>query len=562
MSQDEKFDGYDHPSLPSVDLDFSCKNNNSGTKPEAIVDVWSHDKCSWIRMPITKVETRVNKDGPADLSTTSRVDMPVTWGKTRDGEGKVPIYDYVGVSESQSDNVFDLGRVYYWNEYTERYSIEHFGYIASIGPSGENGVFRFYIYDTADLMKNIPVTKPYDQPNAQTVVNFVVNDVDYGIDNNSPIPVRSYTTTAPLEGIENTGLLESFDSGVSGWVDENVPIVKGTDIDTFNLIGDAASIAAPLIGSQMAFNAIDDNKEWLDDQLALGGKKHFTRNKHSLVDVMDWLTDEVGGAWHFQPTDTGVVLVLNNGCTQDFKIARNSYYDGQFDPDEYQYISGTNSEPVDILNNSSIEDLKPINYLELNGETADSFLGSDRIDVGPLEDVTNVDRTILGGPLGAPKGQTNKYPHIVVEYPPLLRRTNGRRLGPKPIESGKTTLAEASEQAEKEFLKAHEDNTDGSIEIRALPSIRPYDYISAVPVCNDTFDADMNPIQYEVNSVTHKVSAETDYTTMLGVSLAIDEDKINITEQFLDVESDTSASGNSEKLNEEYASTDVCEPPK
>jgi len=549
MAADEQFDGFSHETLPSVDLDFSCKNSNESTQPEVIVDVWNHERCKWVRMPTTKVETRVNKDGPADVSRTSRVDVPVTWGRSENNDGKAQLYEYVGVSEGQESSVFDLGRVYFWNQYNEQYSIQQFGYIASIGPSGDDGVFRFYVYDTADLMKNIAVTKQYDEPDAAQVARFVINDNTYGINENSPIPVRTFQTTAPFENIEITGAVSSFDEGVEGWASENIPFVETNN--------DQGGITGALT------DATDSLFEGIDDALGTGGKKHFTRNKHTLVDVMNWLTDKIGGAWYFRPTDTGVILTINNAGTDDFKIARNSYYDGQFNPNNFEYVKGFNAERVNILNNSSLEDLKPINYLELNGESADSFLGSGTVDIGPFEDITNIDRNILSGPLGAPRGHTDKYPHIEVRYPPLLERVNGRKIGPKPIESGKTTLEEAKKAAEKKFLQKHEDNTDGSIEIRALPTIKPYDYIAAVPVCNDTFNANMNPIQYEVNSVVHKVSGNTDYTTVLGVSLSIDESQLEITDTYLSVEGDTSTEGGSGNGNiiEQFRDDDVCDPP-
>lgn len=501
MARDEQFDGFNHPTLPSVDLDFSCKSSTSSTQPEAVVDIKNDGQ--WVRLPITKVETRVNKDGAADLTYTSRIDVPVTWGKTPDAAEKIPIYEYVGAAEKEENAEFDVARVYYWNEYTQEYSIEQFGYVASIGPSDEDGVFRFYVYDAADLMENISVTKTYDSPTAKSVVNFVAYDADYGIEENSPIPVEAVTTTEAGEEAEVDGQYETMAADVAGWLNENVPILKFQE------------------GEDSTVNPF---REFIDDALHTGGHKHFRRNRHNLVDIMDWLTDEIGGSWYFEPRAEGVVLVVNNGAEEGgFSIARSSYFDGQFNPDPLDYILGFNLAPVDVINNTSLEDLKPINHLELNGESADSFLG------------VNSDRVVLGGPLGAPRGHTNKYPHVEVTYPPLLERTGGNKLGPKPIESGKQTLAEAREQAVKEFKKAHEDNTDGSIEIRALPAIRPYDYIAAVPVCNDTFDADLNPIQYEVNSVTHRVSADSDYTTHLGVSIALDEDLLDVEASYLEV---------------------------
>lgn len=509
MEPDTYFDGFTHESLPEVTHDFSCKSSGASRRPDAVVDI-NHDG-EWIRLPITRCETRVNKDGVSDVMSSTRVDLPVTWGRsTARDKDKVPIYEYVGETQKRGEEEasFDLGRVYYWNEYSERYSIEQFGYVASVGPAPQNGTFRFYIYDAADLMKNLPVTKSYDSPTASGVANFVAFDEQYGLNENSPIPVKGVSTTIPLEEAELTGPVETTNNLIAGWVSENVPIIKASDGDIFE---DLSRLSPINLVAFDIFETLQENEKWLDDQLQSGGHKHFIKNRHTLADVMNWLTDEIGGSWYFEPVEDGVILVVNNGAEAgEFSIARSSYYDG-FDPSPFDYLQGFNHQEVNILNNTALEDIKPINYLELNGESADSFLG------------VNADREIIEGPLGAPRGHTDKYPHVEVSYPPLLERTGGHQLGPKPIESGTSTLSEAREEAVTRFKEAHEDNTDGEIQVHALPSVRPYDYIAATPICNDTFDADMDPIQYEVNSVTHVVSADERYKTNLGVSIALNE---------------------------------------
>jgi len=551
MERDEQFDGFNHESLPEPDLDFSCKNGAKATQPEAVVDIWSREHCEWIRLPITKVETRINKDGPADLSTTSKVSVPVTWGLTPDAENKVPLYEYVGATTKNENPTFDLVRIFYWNKYTEKYSVEHFGYVASIGPASENGVFRFYVYDAADMMTNISVTKTYDGPTAAEVANFVAYDATYGLQENGPVPIRNVTTTAAAEMAEIEGAFETFDKRVAGWLGENTPIISANDVDTWEILGGAAGVISPAI--EPLINLIDGNEEWLDNELGTGGHKHFSRNRDTLADVMNWLTEEIGGSWYFEPTNTGVVLVVNNGAaaSDEFSIGRSAYYDGQFDFEGLEYIQGYNPAVVDVVSNTSLEDLKPINHLELNGESADSFLGVNTAD--PFGDIL--------GPRGSAASFTDKYPHVEVSYPPLLERTGGKKLGPNPIDSGKTTLAESEKQAEKKFLEAHEDNTDGSIDIKALPTIRPYDYMAAVPVCNDTFDADMNPIQYEVNSVIHKVSAGEPYITHLGVSIALDESVLDITAFYKDIEADTSEEPSANDGDSVEDDTEYCDPP-
>jgi len=342
---------------------------------------------------------------------------------------------------------------------------------------------RFFVYDPSDLLQNIPVTKSYDAPTAQTVLNFAVReirDADF-------FSYNGYSTT--VEGdeiVDIDGSLETLTDNTRGWVTENVPIIELDQTENVPTVG-----------------------------LNTGGKKHFTRNRHTVVHVLEWLTDEIGGAWYFVPEDDGVRLVVNNGTENTDGVASSSYYDGNFEPPEYDYLEGFNHASIDVLQNSSLEDLKPINYLELLGESADSFLGVNT-------------ENFIEGFFGAPTGHTDKYPYVQIEYPPLLERTGDLRVGPRRVESGKGTLGEARQEAINKFKEAHEDSTSGSIVLRGTPPIRPYDYMSAVPVCNDTYDADMDPIQYEVNTVVHHSDPAEHYTTELGVSMLVIESEIDV----------------------------------
>ncbi|AGF91204.1 hypothetical protein HAPG_00018 [Halorubrum phage GNf2] len=493
---DDKFDGTSHPSLPPVARDFSCKNNDTATsRPEAVVDITEDGE--WVRLPVVDATTTINKDGAADITRTAEITAPATWGRSRDGE-KVQIYDLIGIDGGQDPNKYDEARVYYWNDYVDRYQLVHFGYVGGVGPARENGVVRFFAYDVADMLPNVSVGKSWDNPTAPAVVQYVTNQLTA----NTHLSVNGFSTTAQGETVDVVGAIESFDIAFDGWVNENVPIITIDENTNDQFL----------------------NPEWQDDFLKTGGHKHFTRNRHTLVDILEWLTNEIGGSWYFKPSDDGVTLVVNNGTENTDGMARTSYTDGQEDLGQLDYVRGYNPAPVDVLQNTSLEDLKPINYLELDGETVDSFLGGrfDGIKAG-------LETTVLG----APEQHSDKYPHIEVSYPPLLERTDGFKVGPRKIESGATTLAEARQQAIEAFLQRHEDNTDGSIVLRGTPSIRPFDYMTSVPVCNTIFDADMNPIQYEVNEVVHRSPPDGHYKTELGVSLAIDESQLEITQDFL-----------------------------
>jgi hypothetical protein len=534
IPDDSDFAGINAESLPEVDYDFSCKSDTPPAQADVAVDLFKKDdeggevsgpfapaagtfdfSGTFIRLPVVEAETWENKDGASDLIRTSRVKVPMIWGG-------VEIHELVGADREDEDAGFDLCRISYRDRDTGRWQVQQFGYVASIGPASENGVLKFYTYDPADFMREIPVTKTYDEPTASQIANFVAFDNDYGLEFNNPVPVIDATVTTPASRIEAAvtddvevdivGQYENLNNKVYGWIDDNI-----------------ADRDIPILVDAFIFNReVLDRKEaeeWVDEALHSGGHKHFRRNRHNLVDVMDWLTDRIGGSWFLQPEETGVTLVVNNGGEAGDSMARRSFKTQSVDPSQYNYIQGTNHSDAIAINNNAIEDIKPINKLTLNGESADSFLG------------LNADRDVFDGPLGAPRGQTNKYPHVEVTYPPLLKRAGGVELGPKRIESEATTTAEAREEAIQAFISEHEDNTEGEIVIYGKPTIRPYDYMSSKPVCNDVFDIDANPIQYEINSVKHHVKNDEPYQTELGVSIALNEDIVreNAVDDLLDV---------------------------
>lgn len=505
IPDDGDFAGTSAESLPSVDYDFSCKNENPPSDADVAVDIYKLDDTDafefsgdWVRLPVVEAETWQNKDGASDLISTSRIEIPMVWGGTE-------IYSFIG-AQSDDASVFDLARVSYRDRETGEWSICQFGYVASIGPAAGNGVLKFYIYDGADFTRQMPVTKTYDNPTASQVASFAAFDLEYGLDANSPLIVNDVAVTTPVSEVDIVGTLEQFDR--SGWEDENTVIVP---------IKEA-------VGEEDA-NQAEVTTEWLDDALHAGGHKHFRENRHNLVDVLNWLTDRIGGIWYLKPEANGVTLVINNGGSDNSELARNSYIQRQVNPSQYEYIVGFNHTETTVINNTAIEDAKPINTLTLAGEDADSFFGIDR------------DQNLIEGPLGAPKGQSNKYPLVEVEYPPLIERADGALLGPKRIESSATTTAEAEIEAIERFKEEHEDNTEGNIEIYGTPQIRPYDLFTAKPVCNEVYDIDTVPIQYEVNTVHHHVKSDEPYTTELGVSIRINEEilKENTFSRLVDV---------------------------
>ncbi|WP_226041166.1 hypothetical protein [Natrinema sp. DC36] len=422
---------------------------------------------------------------------------------------------YINGFDPQSDtpnSPFDQCRIWFYDFQDEYYQVEHFGYIGGVGPAAENGQMKFWVYDAADLMRGIPVSKSFDDVTIQQLLNFVVRGYD---DNGAPV------------GLEHRTIFDDVGMYIAGF--QNVRVIKDhidpTDPDVGGGEDFTIEGSLPIVGSfQLNIDdVIDDIFEFMLPNVSdiiddlVGGEKSFRRNRHNLVDVMDWFAGRIGGKWHFEPTPYRPVLFFDNtGDTRDNddqfarRLFNDKYIGEDFEGNYTDNIDKDSFEDVTVLDNQALYDIKPFNTMHVHGEVP-----------GDLK------ATIL------PNVNNEYYPYAELKYPPLVDNAGGYEYTAPVVNSDDLTPKQAEKTAINEFRQHLEEETEGSILLKGEPYIAPYDYIRTIPVCNETYpNQNLAPITYEVNSVKHTRSATEQYKTELGVSLVFDESKLEINSEY------------------------------
>lgn len=511
MADDENFAGYDVPGLPSADLDFSVKSESYPVEPDVVVDIKEGE--DWVRLPITQSELYINKDGPAHITRTAKIMFPAVWGGQNISQ-YINGFQAQDPQEDDAGNSYDQCRIFHLDQQTDSWQVVHYGYVGGVGPASDEGVFKFWCYDPADLMKGIQVSKTFGEPTIAQVMDFVLegednNGRDVGINRRSVFDnIKPY-----IAGLQEVKAKKEDTADLGG------ETVEGGDIGLS--VGPFQLNATDLIDDIFDFFAGSEQTSGL-----LAGQKRFQLNRHNMVDLMNWFAAEVGGKWHFEPTPDGPVLFFDNTSSRgidapDGDIARRVFVDGGIvERDILENPSGFTDRsvysPVDTLDNNALADIKPFNVLTLYGESRTPQ--SRRGGYGNTYSQA-----------GSPGAYTEQYPYIKLTYTPLLERAGGYEYSAPPVESDKIFLNQARKQAIEEFRKHLSEETEGEIMLKGEPYILPYDYLRTIPTCNDTFqNADANPITYEVNGVRHQRSAGERYKTAIQCSIVFAEEDLEV----------------------------------
>lgn len=490
-------------------IDLTCKGENPPQEPEVLVDVWFGND-QFVRIPVIQVEQWVNKDGPADINRTAKVKFPGEWGN-------MDIQQFVNGFNGEEGTTYDIARVWFYDETNENYQITHFGYVGGVGPASESGAFKFWIYDPADLLKSIPVSQSFTNPTIPQMLSMATDGTD---ESGDPVGLGNRTVfsqTRPI-GTHIAGIQEVAKQKQDLQIGGDEDTDGGIEVGPFSLrVGDIIDdIGDFVFGTDVTIGAVD---------LLFGGQKTFKRNRHNMVDVMNWFADRVGGKWHFEPTPSGPVLWYDNKSQErgNDQLVRRTFVEKELTTEEGPQLQDEGELDIDIfdtvttIENMALRDMKPFNTIRLYGESSRA---------------TRYTASIEGFADAASSSALGEaYPFIEVQYEPLVERADGHRMM-KEVESDSITLDEARENAIKQFRKQVEEETEGSMEIKGEPYIVPYDYILNTPVCERIFqNIDAPQMRYEVNSIKHTRTTGERYTTELGVSIALRDEDIIVTEE-------------------------------
>lgn len=495
---DESFTGTTAYSLPSVTADFSCKSENPPTNPDVVVDIQTDDE--WVRIPIVGIEQWINRDGPAAVNRTSKVRFPLEWGS----ESIVSIVSgFFGQDDTDTNPSYQIARVFFYDELADTWVQTQLGYVGGIGPS-DRGIGKFWIYDPSDLLKGQYISQTWGEASLSETLQFAIDGTD----------------------------ARGEDVGIQGDIFD-VPVnlqLLGVGPDA-TLLEDVLEIESirevEFAGPTGIVYAIRDIAKWLgelrrDSDFLFASQKRFQSNRHTMVDHLDWVCDQIDARWWFEPDANGLILVIDAGG-ESHQHQRQTFVD---DVD----IDGTN---VNILNNSALIDLKPFNTLKLAGESSEyheRYSGDNIVTVGDDENSTDF---LEAGSFGT---STEVYPYVEVVYQPLLERANGRTFTTERIDSPAKSLDALEAEGVKKLREHIAGDTEGSMELEGAPKLNPEDYLFARPVCDDTFtNVNMEPIQWEVNGIKHIRESGDRYTTEIGTSVAFNDEQVTVkTKEFIE----------------------------
>jgi len=473
----------------------------------------------WLRIPIHGIEQWTNKDGPAAINRTAKViafNDPAINTSPRYiyasdylyGELDLPLNERItldmyfdavlGTSTEIADfrfaenneafvEGFLRGRVYFYDNELDEYKLTHHGYVGSYGPTDNPLLRKFWIYDPADILTDIPVGKVFENPTIGDLISFVISDVDdtgknVGIENRTPFNVTSVEFPSS----------DQLNSRTAGELFEQQ--AQAEDEATTGFFSNAFELISDFISQPETRVAPTKPRT-----------KSFTRNRNNMVDVLNYIAKLINGMWYFSPRQNGVALQLRSNT-------RGRNYGRTF-KDQTQDLDN-DSFSLDVIQNTALSDIKPINTVTVNGEKRSA------IDVLGDEVLDSIDRL---------SGLTETYPYAKVRYEPLYNAAGQKELGPTNVHSDATDIESAKFDAYSEFIEHIEETTEGRIEVFGDPLPEPYDSIESRPACNGNTASEAVPILYSINDVHHKRYAGEPYITEIGVHAQIENTEENFT---------------------------------
>ncbi len=384
------------------------------------------------------ITSRARIDGPTDINRLTEVYFPAEW------EGH-DISKAVKALDLNGSDVWEPVDIKLYDPELDNYFTYHRGFPLGFA-GGSNGTIerKLRIGDPAQLLSGIPFSGSYNY-------SATVGDV------------------------------------ISDFVDE-----FQEQQDVFNVTG-VTSVEEDLW--QKKKNLVSLYKAWENNSI-----KSFKKNKHTLQDVMDYITGKINGELFFIPTGStpGDIALIHLDQGQEF-YAENA--DG----------SNGNASPK-VVKNNALYEIQPVNTIEVNGQT----------HKGPADKIGNVIQR-----------ETGEYPYAKAVHEPLKRLAGNEYK--TPIQNGEAiSEGDAEDEAVEALIDQIEGGGTGEIVTQLFPLITPHDNIYTKPACGSNVAQDLPDIGYTVNEVTHRVGFDTELNsffqkTHLRVNTHISRDDITVT---------------------------------
>lgn len=510
---------------------WSCSSESKTVIVEVRVpDSESDTGYTWIEIPTTSVEQWVEKGEAAQIQRTAKVEFPTEWGRPEDAAETHSPKELIEQFDSTDARPFQMARIWWFDDANERWILNHFGWIGGVGQTGDTGISKFWVYDYAELLSGVPVGVTFSNPSVKQALEEIARLVN----ENTPVPVSDTLVMQPQTEEEFLEVARNYDAGGSA-----API--GTDVveSDDDLVGpDVAFGAAPARPYYSFTNdrvvAYEEADFQSDEELAplpreadenfgaltirTEGKvnifsantKDFVANHDTLLDVFEWFEEKTGANLHFEPSGNAVILVADIVPERRIFSQREVIQESE---DDYQF-----HRDAIVYENDALYEMKPINTLHLRGETPSGY-------VDAAQDF--IESTMAGITGVTP---ADKFPVVHVEVPELIEAAEGIKLSPEVVESDARDLETAEKEAVREMSNRLSETSEGSIMLRGVAEMMPFDRLDAFEVCNDRVAFESEPVRYEVESVKHVKTSSDIYKTEVNVSIWANDENIEIVE--------------------------------
>lgn len=407
------------------------------------------------RIPVEDVDIHIRNEGPIDVARYCEAFFASPWN----GEDYLDVFDSLdGTDGSGMDEVYIEVSPHGRDTYIPAFR----GVVTGVGNAGGDTpaqIWKLRAQGPAMFLDKVPVSSNFEQSGAQLIFNAVGD----GIDEKLPFDVTVPDVTGFERGSGDDGDTVSAEDG---------------DGDQFSDSGGLVSGVEGATSEDVTGNAVADVT------------KTFTKNRHTLGDVLDWLSKKTDSLLYFVPRPDGVRL--------------QPYFGNQIRAWDAHYFDG----PIQIIENDALSELTPINTLTVNGKAG-----------GTLDAIN---------PFGT-NTPTGKFVQVTARHQRLYERAGNTELNPTSyVEDDSLAKKTVERAAKKELRNRITETTGGDMTAMLFAPIAPYDTIRARPTCAGSDATDTEPITYGVSRVHHRIRVSEQSTTKLNVGVAVEDGDIEI----------------------------------
>lgn len=269
----------------------------------------------------------MRKDGPADITRETTVQIPIEWG------GKSVAEAVNGLSGQTPKR--QVATVEVIDPFSGEYVPVHSGHISAVGGHPDQGAARVRVSDFAHLLGEIPASVTFEDT--------------------APVStVLDYVKSAFLDGQE-----VADEWTIQVW-DEDAQAVSVSE----EHLEESQTEGGLIVAGSTALRFLAD--------VAIDNTVSFGADRDTLADVLDWVAKGVGTRWYFLPQPPGEPprLILERNPTT-----------AAFHDVDHVKPRVDHSKQIKILENNALYQLNPPHKLRARGRTAGTLESIKRIEL-------------------------------------------------------------------------------------------------------------------------------------------------------------------------------------